>query len=248
MKRLAKHYLSGLYDRTIRNAYAHARSQVAAASSPTWRVLDCGAGSGHEFRMLNEIVRLEPGNYRGLEWNAGEVEKGLQHGLDVAQADLNVRLPFDDEQFDCVFGFSVLEHLLNGCAFIRDAKRVLKPGGRLVILTPNISTYFTIGLLFLGRMPSTGPHPDSNMLLANEMAFDVHDRHVEVEGDTPTNRHLVVFSYRTLSEYLRQLGFKTVTGRAFGLYPFPNITQPVLERIDPWHCHQMVFTAEKEGK
>jgi hypothetical protein len=59
------------------------------------------------------------------------------------------------------------------------------------------------------------------------------------------HRHLVVFSYRVLKRYLGMLGFADVEGHGFGLYPFPNAVQPVLERMDPWHCHQMVFIARK---
>jgi SAM-dependent methyltransferase len=245
---LVNSYLRGLYDQTLTGAYAHARREVLDAEAPGWTVLDCGAASGHEFRMINQVATLPPAQYKGLEWNMDEVEEGRRLGHDIAQADLNNPLPFEDETFDCVFGFSVLEHLLNGCAFMREAHRVLKPGGRLVLLTPNISTYFTVALLLLGRMPSTGPHPDSNALLGADIAFDVHDRALEVEGDTPTNRHLVVFSYRALGKYLGQVGFATVTGRAFGLYPFPKFAQPLLQRIDPWHCHQMVFTATKSRR
>lgn len=32
---------------------------------------------------------------------------------------------------------------LNGCYFLRECHRTLKPGGKLILLTPNISTYFT---------------------------------------------------------------------------------------------------------
>jgi hypothetical protein len=54
---------------------------------------------------------------------------------------------------------------------------------------------------------------------------------------TAVHRHLLVFSYRVLKQYLEMLGF--------GLYPFPNFMQRPLERIDPYHCHQMVFVATK---
>jgi hypothetical protein len=41
------------------------------------------------------------------------------------------------------------------------------------------------------------------------------------------------------------VGFSDVKGFGFGLYPFPNSMQLVLERIDPYHCHQMVMVARK---
>lgn len=130
---------------------------------------------------------------------------------------------------------------------MQEAFRILKPGGRLVILTPNISTYFTALLILLGKMPSSGPHPDSNSLVKAEEVFKVSsdELHWDTESDTPVHRHLVVFSYRVLNRYLYSIGFSKIKGRGFGLYPFPNFAQPFLERLDPYHCHQMVFVAEK---
>jgi hypothetical protein len=55
----------------------------------------------------------------------------------------------------------------------------------------------------------------------------------------------VVFSYKVLRRYLDMLGFSDIRGYGFGLYPFPNFMQPLLEKLDPWHAHQMVFVARK---
>ena len=52
-----------------------------------------------------------------------------------------------------------------GVRSLRIASRILENGGKLILLTPNISTFFTIALLLVGKMPSSGPHPDSNELL-----------------------------------------------------------------------------------
>ena len=120
--------------------------------------------------------------------------------------------------------------------------------GTLVLLTPNISTFFTIALLLAGKMPSSGPHPDSNALLADEEVFKVSDEKLtyDTESDTPAYRHLVVFSFRVLRRYLAMIGFTKIKGYGFGLYPFPVFMQPFLEKIDPYHCHQMVFVAKRE--
>ena len=135
---------------------------------------------------------------------------------------------------------------MNPCSFLKEAYRCLEPGGTLVLLTPNISTYFTIFQLLLGKMPSSGPHPDSELLIRREEMFQVTSLEEQVfEGDFPVHRHLVIFSYRVLAKYLEMLGFRHIDGRGFGLYPFPNFSQPLLEKIDPYHCHQMVFIAKK---
>ena len=146
-----------------------------------------------------------------------------------------------------MIGLSVLEHLLKPCAFLRQCHRVLEPGGTLIILTPNISTYFTAALILAGRMPSSGPTPDSAQLVKSEELFRVSGLEFtqDDDTDTPQHRHLVIFSFLVLRRYLRMLGFRSVRGYGFGLYPFWNGIQPVLEKLDPYHCHQMVFLAIK---
>ena len=129
----------------------------------------------------------------------------------------------------------------------RSGERVLKDNGTFIVLTPNISTFFTAFLILAGKMPSSGPHPDSELLLSKEVIFKVSPDNLvsDAESDRPSHRHLVVFSYRFLKSYLMLAGFKNIRGYGYGLYPFPNWLQPVVEKLDPWHCHQMVFIAKK---
>lgn len=233
------------YQRTMREAYAFARS--SATSRPVTNVLDCGSGKGHEFHATFGRVGTAPGfHYCGLEWDKGSVDHARSAGLDVNEADLNKRLPILADSQDCVIAYSVVEHLLMPCAFLRECHRVLKPGGRLVVLTPNISTYFTALQILGGRMPSSGPHPDSNQLLAMEQSANMagHARD-DVSADTPMHRHLVVFSFKSLRRFLGLAGFVIEEARGFGYYPLPGWLQPAFERLDPTHCHQMVFICRK---
>jgi len=230
----------------MKEAYQRAYLEVTESLSKGGSCLDCGANKGQHFDLLQKKIQLKKENYFGIEWNKQSVAIALEKGFHVEQGDLNKPLPYQSDTFQCVFALSVLEHLLNGCLWIRESKRVLKSGGQLVILTPNISTFFTIALLLVGKMPSSGPYPDSEQLLKRETPLQVSNiEDSDVESDTPIHRHLIVFSYRVLKKYLEMLGFEDVRGYGFGLYPFPNFLQPLLEKIDPYHCHQMVFVATK---
>jgi SAM-dependent methyltransferase len=165
--------------------------------------------------------------------------------LQILRGDLNQNLPFDKGVFQCVFGLSVVEHLVNGCNFLKEAHRVLKPKGHLIIVTPNLSAWFNVLLLAMGRMPSSGPHPDSEILLQrNNFIQNRKVQHLNLEGDTPSDRHLVVFTYRTLYDYLKLLGFRKISVRAYGYYPLPKMMQQLFEKLDPWHCHQLLFDCE----
>ena len=231
----------------MQNAYALARDELARALGSEGELLDCGAHDGRTYDFLHRRIGLRTDAYHGIEWNPELATIARGKGLDVIQGDLNKDLPYPDHKFRCVVGLSVLEHLLNPCHYLSECHRVLEKGGTLVILTPNISTYFTAFLILMGKMPSSGPHPDSDALLIRESVFKVSRDSIQpdTEADIPVHRHLIVFSYRVLKSYLKMLGFAEITGHGFGLYPFPIFMQPVLERIDPYHCHQMIFIARK---
>jgi ubiquinone/menaquinone biosynthesis C-methylase UbiE len=229
-------YFKNLYQRTMNESYSLALAEISIAlKAPTSKCLDCGAHSGYKYTMLKETIGLQPSAYNGIEWNKAFANEAQQKGLNVLQGDLNKTLPYDDNTFECVFGLSVLEHLLNPCKFLKESYRVLNDGGTLIILTPNISTFFTAALILMGKMPSSGPHPDSDELLKKEELFKVSSKALvhDTETDTPVHRHLVVFSYRVLMSYIKMLGFKDIKGYGFGLYPFPNFMQPVLEKNRP---------------
>lgn len=240
-------YFKKIYTRTMQEAYRAANENIVASLHCGGKVLDCGANSGNRYDILAQNIALLPSQYFGVEWDRESAEIGQKRGLQITCADLNKGIPHESATFSCVFGLSVLEHLLNGCRFLKECHRVLQPDGKLVLLTPNISTYFTAALILMGKMPSSGPHPDSDALLKEEELFKVSgdQLHPDTERDTPVHRHLVVFSYRVLRDYLTMIGFTEVRGYGFGLYPFPNSLQPLLERLDPYHCHQMVFVARK---
>lgn len=244
---IVENYFRNLYQQTMREAYNLAHSQMVSALRDGGDCLDCGANKGDKFEFLHQNTGMDSSNYFGIEWNAEAAKSARQKGLDVRQSDLNRKIDFPDDKFRCVFGLSVLEHLLNPCNFLKEAFRCLSPGGTLVVLTPNISTYFTMVQLLLGKMPSSGPHPDSEALLKHEEIFKVSSDALQsdAESDTPVHRHLIVFSYRVLASYLKMLGFREIEGHGFGLYPFPNFSQNLFQRIDPYHCHQMVFVARK---
>jgi len=114
-------------------------------------------GQERRLQMVRQYAQLEGarildvGCGLGLYVRAFRAYSNDVHGVDVdpervAQASTmlpNIRvgaaeaLPFPDSHFDVVFANEVLEHVQDDCAAVREAVRVLKPGGRLVIFVPN---------------------------------------------------------------------------------------------------------------
>ena len=132
---MLKEYFKALYERTMREAYSRAHAEIDNSLLNGGMCLDCGAGQGHRFSQLNSSIGLNGARYHGIEWDEGKVEIARKNGINV------------DHSFRCIFGLSVLEHLLFPCRYLRECYRCLDGGGQLVLLTPNISTYFTAALI-----------------------------------------------------------------------------------------------------
>lgn len=99
------------------------------------RILELGAGTA---RFLRSIRRRVP----GLEGHACDMDPwglrqatGFDPALAVLQADLTA-LPYRDGSFPTVVVFDVLEHLLQPERAVREAARVLEPGGLFHALVP----------------------------------------------------------------------------------------------------------------
>ncbi len=73
-------------------------------------------------------------------------------GMDLDNGDIRgsvYALPFKDESFGTVLFSEVIEHLRNPWEAIREIRRVLKPGGRIIIVFPH-DFIFKIAWLFFG--------------------------------------------------------------------------------------------------
>lgn len=64
----------------------------------------------------------------------------------------NNRLPYQADKFDLVFSMDVVEHIQDDLAFIKEHLRVCRPGGQIIIGTPNYWRITNILLMILGRL------------------------------------------------------------------------------------------------
>lgn len=100
------------------------------------RVLEVGSGTG--FFLLNLAQAGFVGEPHCTDISSGMVAQcvanGRRLGIDVrARVADAEQLPYADATFDLVVGHAILHHLPNLTAALRELRRVLKPGGRLVI-------------------------------------------------------------------------------------------------------------------
>jgi SAM-dependent methyltransferase len=110
---------------------------------PGTRLLEIGAGVGAVLAVLGQEfpgllltgVDIEP---KQLEFARGHLERsGVEATLVEADA---LALPFEDESFDHVWMMWFLEHVPDPPAALREARRVLVPGGRITAIEVDYST------------------------------------------------------------------------------------------------------------
>ncbi len=95
------------------------------------RALDVGSGSGGNSAVLEDLGW----QVTALEYSPVAVELAAARGLTVVRGDARA-LPFPDESFDLVMSTDVWEHVEDDHAVAREALRVCRPGGRLLVAVP----------------------------------------------------------------------------------------------------------------
>jgi SAM-dependent methyltransferase len=93
------------------------------------QLLDIGCGTG----WLAEHFA----HYTGIDGSGEAVEIAVGEGRNVVRGDVDDRLPFAEEAFDAVVMKDLLEHVTDPVALVREARRVLRPGGLVFASSPD---------------------------------------------------------------------------------------------------------------
>jgi SAM-dependent methyltransferase len=110
------------------------RYRFAAQFAAGRRVLDVASGAGFGLQMLRQAGATPV----GLDYDRVSLVEArrLDPSSRLVHAD-GTRMPLDDASFDLVVSFETIEHVPDAAALVAEMRRVLKPGGRLVLSTPN---------------------------------------------------------------------------------------------------------------
>jgi SAM-dependent methyltransferase len=117
---------------------------------PVGNLLDIGCSAG-EWALL----------WKSRGWNAAGIDVNREHvalaqnaGIDARFCDLNRDpLPFADVHFDLIFAGEVIEHLVDTDGFLSEIHRCCKPGGNVLLTTPNLASFENRIRLLFGVYP-----------------------------------------------------------------------------------------------
>jgi 2-polyprenyl-3-methyl-5-hydroxy-6-metoxy-1,4-benzoquinol methylase len=180
-------YLDAVWDAVPEDAVpellAERRAFLLEHVAPGATVLDIGSGAGEFSRALAEhgatpiAVDVADEPLRRLKRRSPEIE--------TRRAQAGTPVPLDDASVDVVWAGEVIEHVVDVGAFATDLRRVLRPGGTLVLTTPDHPWWLRVKLALVPR------------------AFD--------ELVWPYADHLRFFTKRTLDMVLADAGFADIT-------------------------------------
>lgn len=169
-------------------------------------LIDIGAGDGTFLEMMKAVHPDR--KYVGLEISKHALELGKSKGLEIFHCDFNSEhFPFTDTSFDTCFMGELIEHVFSPDALLREARRVVKPGGWLFITTPNLSAWFNRISLVLGYQP-----------VFTEVSTEVNVGHLVDLPGQPAG-HIRLFTYRALVEIVERCGWRVHKSIGIGLNP-----------------------------
>ncbi|WP_406865559.1 class I SAM-dependent methyltransferase [Streptomyces sp. HUAS MG47] len=174
---------------------------AALAATPGALVVDVGCGDGTAAAVAGPI--LAGHRIVGVDWSQDALRRAQPRIGQVVRGALDDGgLPFADGCADAVLFSEVVEHLVDPDAALDELRRILRPGGHLMLSTPNLAAWYNRGLLLAGVQP---------------VFSEVSLRGIHGRPGTEVVGHLRLFTSRALRSFLLSAGFEDVqiTGAPF---------------------------------
>ncbi|MDI3419820.1 class I SAM-dependent methyltransferase [Streptomyces luteolus] len=201
--------------RSLRQARMLADALGPARAAPAV-VLDVGCGDGTAARTAAPL--LAGHRVIGVDWSQDALRRARTHMTDVVRGELtDGGLPLASGSADAVLFSEVVEHLVDPDSAMDELRRVLRPGGHLMLSTPNLAAWYNRALLLAGVQP---------------VFSEVSLRGIHGRPGTEVVGHLRLYTARALREFLTASGFRVV--RMAGA-PFHGVPRP-LRALDRLAC------------
>ncbi len=186
--------MNNFYDRiptsVERSGYNHEKIAFILDNSGTNRnILDIGCNDGYIGSLLikqgNVVSGIDIAKKKVL---AAGKKKVLARVVDIT----TTPQPYPKNSFDIILLTDVIEHVFDTDSVLLGIKSMLKPGGRLILTTPNVASLGRRIMLLLGMNP----------FLEYSPRF--------LSAYAPPVGHIRYYTRQTLEEQLTRLGFKNI--------------------------------------
>jgi SAM-dependent methyltransferase len=194
-------------------------------------VLDLGCGDGAATRLA---AQRNPGHRMiGMDWSAGSLGLARQLGLTVVRAGVGPHLPVASQAVDVVIMSELIEHLVDTDTALDEAHRVLRPGGSLLLSTPNLAAWYNRGLIALGVQP---------------VFSEVSLRGVYGRPGSQVAGHLHLFTRRALVGLLAARGFAVARVSGARYHDVPGPLRPLDRVFCAWPAAASILLVHARAK
>lgn len=181
-------------------------------------LLDVGCGEGFFMSALDHELRLVEREWTltGVDLSEYELERAAALPYSFERCNLEEGIPFEDGSFDVLFLGELIEHVYNPDNLLEECRRVLKPGGHLMVTTPNLQAWYNRALFLMGIQPL---YYETSTKTTAVGAGPL--RRIK-RGTSPVG-HLRVFNRRALTDIIEREGFQVleVAGAIMPVLPKP---------------------------
>lgn len=198
-------------------------------------ILDVGCGDGFFLvRVRDELPRGVVCS--GLDADVQSVAKAQAQGIDCRVGLADQTLPFEGSSFDLVFAGEIIEHVADTDRMLEEIRRVLRPGGHLLLTTPNLLAWYNRILCVVGVTPMYVEH---SYRASYGPSWSLR-RQVG-----PAVGHLRIFTYTALRMVLAQSGFEVEWIHGAARIPVPGVwaVDRLISRIRPRMAAQLIVLA-----
>jgi SAM-dependent methyltransferase len=206
-------------------------------------ILDAGCGDGFFLDRLATGLARPATTYIGIDYSVHQLAKAKRLPYEFHQCDLGVGIPLPDQSVDIVHASEVIEHLVNPDLLLLESARVLRPGGHVVITTPNLHAWYNRLIFLAGIQPVF--HETSTR--STQVGAGPLRR---IKADVRPVGHLRLFNRTALVDLLRLSGLRPVRVRGARYHGVPRGARwlDALARIRPPLASVLVAVAEKPAK
>jgi SAM-dependent methyltransferase len=177
-------------------------------------VLDVGCGDGSFLAHVAGLVGDVPVRWVGIDYSPDQLAAASRLPYEFHRCDLDQGIPLPDASLDVVHAAEVIEHLYDPDRLLEECARVLRPGGHLLVTTPNLQAWYNRLLFLAGVQP---------------IFYETSSRSTEV-GAGPLRRlkkgtlpvgHLRLFNRTALVDLMRREGFEPTVVRGARFHEIP---------------------------